>query len=454
MSSPLRKGPFSDKAFISALLTLAFPIMFQNFLNSLVNMADTVMIGRLGTVEIAGVGLGNQVFFFMNIVLFGVVSGGGVFTAQFWGKKDLPGIRKTLGLVLTISLLVTGTFAAACAAAPRLILSLFSADPAVIEAGSAYLKTLSLSFVPFGVSFSFMLIMRTVEKVHLATVSTMISLSLNVALNWAFIFGLGPIPAMGVLGAARATVLARIAEALILVTAAYARRYPLAGTLRELLGFDLRYARDFFVIALPVMVNEFLWSLGVVLQSAIFARASTESLAAFNITNTVAGLVWVIFIGLGNGVSVLIGKRIGEGNEAEARSYAGRIAAFSPMLAAAAALFLAPASFLVPLLFRVGGEVVSIASAMFVILAFMYPFRAFNMTMVVGVCRAGGDTRFGAVYDLLFMWVVALPLAASAAFLFGAPAPVIYLCVVSEEPLKALLGLWRLKSGRWLRRVA
>ncbi len=441
---------FEDKAFYSGLFTIALPIMFQNFLNSLVNMADTVMIGRLGTVEIAGVGLGNQVFFFFNILLFGIVSGGGVFTAQFWGRRDLSGIRKTLGLCLALSLALALAFLAICLAAPRFVIGLYSNDPAVVATGAAYLRTLALSFVPFGISFAFTIMLRTVEKVHLATVSTIISLSINVALNWAFIFGFGPIPAMGVLGAARATVIARTIEALIIVTVTYARRYPLAGPARELLGFDARFVKGYFAVAFPVLVNEFLWSFGITMQSAIFARTHTDAIAAFNITNTVSGLAWVVFIGLGNGVAVMIGKKIGEGETGRARDYASRITRFAPLLAVFVATLLVPVSRVLPFLFNVNESVFAIANAMFVILAITYPFRAFNMSMVIGVCRAGGDTRFCAVYDVLFLWVLALPLAAVASFALGAPAWVVYAAVVTEEPFKALLGLWRLRSGKWL----
>jgi len=444
---------FDDRRFFAGLFTIAVPIMFQNFLNSLVGMADTVMIGRLGTAEIAGVGLGNQVFFFFNILLFGIVSGGGVFTAQFWGRKDLSGIRKTLGLCLALALGLALAFLAACGLAPRFVIGLYSNDPAVVSLGAAYLKTLSLSFVPFAISFSFTIMLRTVEKVHLATVSTVISLSLNVALNWVFIFGLGPIPAMGVVGAARATVIARTLDALILVSVTYARRYPLAGPLRDLLGFDGRFAKTYFAVALPVMVNEFFWSLGITLQSAIFARTHTDALAAFNIVNTVSGLAWVVFIGLGNGVAVMIGKAIGEGNDGQARDYASRITRFSPLLALTVAAFLIPASKALPFLFNVHESVFAIANVMFVVLALTYPFRAFNMSMVIGVCRAGGDTRFCAVYDVAFLWSLALPLAGIASFVFGAPAWVVYVAVVSEEPFKALLGAWRLRSGKWLHRV-
>ncbi len=441
---------FEDRAFYAGLFSIALPIMLQNFVNSLVNVADTVMIGRLGTVEIAGVGLGNQVFFFFNILLFGIVSGGGVFTAQYWGKRDLSGIRKTLGLCLSLSLLLALAFMAACFFAPRFVIGLYSNDPAVVRTGSEYLKTLSLSFVPFAVSFAFTIMLRTVEKVRLAMTATVISLSVNVFLNWAFIFGLGPIPAMGVTGAAVATLIARALEALIIVAVTYAKRYPPAASARELFAFDAAFAKGFFAVALPVMANEFLWSFGITLQSAIFARTHTNAIAAFNITNTVSSLAWVVFIGLGNGVAVMIGKKIGEGDHARAREYAARITRFAPLLAAAVALVLVPASRLLPAFFRVDAAVFATANAMFVILACTYPFRAFNMSMVIGVCRAGGDTRFCAVYDVLFLWVLALPLAAFTSFVLGAPAWVVYAAVVTEEPFKALLGWWRLRSGKWL----
>lgn len=441
---------FDDRAFYAGLIAIALPIMLQNFVNSLVNVADTVMIGRLGTVEIAGVGLGNQVFFFFNILLFGIISGGGVFTAQYWGKKDVGGIRKTLGLCLNLALGLALVFFTVCYFAPAFVIGLYSNDPEVVKTGAAYLRTLSFSFIPFALSFSFTIMLRTVEKVRLAMTATVISLSINVALNWIFIFGLGPIPAMGVVGAARATVFARTLEAAIIVAVTYIRKYPPAASLRELFGFDAGFAKSFFAVAMPVMANEFLWSFGITLQSAIFARTHTDAIAAFNITNTVSGLVWVIFIGLGNGVAVMIGKKIGEGDQDRARDYAERITRFAPLLAVTVALTLVPISRVLPLLFKVNESVFAITNVMFVILACTYPFRAFNMSMVIGVCRAGGDTRFCTVYDVLFLWILALPLAAFASFAMGAPAWVIYAAVVSEEPFKAMLGWWRLRSGKWL----
>jgi putative MATE family efflux protein len=444
---------FKDKQFYKNLFAIAVPIMLQNLVNSFVNMVDTVMIGRLGTVEIAAVGLGNQVFFFFNIILFGICSGGAIFTAQFWGKQDIQGIRKNTGLCLILNTTVALVFTLLILTIPERIIGLYSRDPAVIEAGTRYLRTLAPSFIPFGISFVFIITLRSVEKVRLAMVTTVIALCINITLNYFFIFGAGPIPAMGVAGAALATVIARISEMLILVTVSYTKGYAPAGKLRELLGFSGSFTARFFRYAMPVIVNETLWSLGITLQNVIFARTNTDAIAAFNITATFSQLTWVVFMGLGNGVAVLIGKKIGEGEEKTAREYADRVTVFSVLagIGVAAVLFLL--SRLIPLIFNVNPQVLAYTSAMFIILCCAYPFRAFTMAMVVGVCRAGGDTVFCAVYDLVFMWLVTLPAAAAASFIFHAPVWLIYLCVCSEDVIKTILGYRRLKSGRWLHNV-
>jgi putative MATE family efflux protein len=444
---------FDDRQFYRSLFTLAIPIMLQNLVNSLVNMLDTIMIGRLGTVEIAAVGLGNQIFFLYNLFLFGICSGGAIFTAQFWGMGDIPGIRKNLGFCLSLSLVTAVLFTLISALIPAKLIGVYSRDETVIRAGAAYLKTLSPAFIPFALTMVFTLTLRSVERVRLAIVVTLIALSLNAVLNYLFIFGAGPIPPMGAAGAALATVISRLIEAIIMVGVTYLRKYAPAGTVRELLGFDRRYVRLFFQVTLPVIFNEIIWSLGITAQNVIFARTDTNAIAAFNITTTVSMLTWVLFIGMGNGVAVLIGKKIGEGNEKTARDYASRIARFAPLLALGAAMVLFPLSRLLPFVFNVTPQTLLGASQMFIILCCAYPLRAFNMSMIIGICRAGGDTVFGAIYDVALMWLVALPLAALASFVFHTPVWVIYLALIIEDPLKALLGLWRLRSGRWLHNV-
>jgi putative MATE family efflux protein len=444
---------FNDKVFYRSLFAVAVPIMLQNLINSFVNILDTVMIGRLGTVEIAAVGLGNNFFFFYNMIIFGIGSGAAIFTAQFWGRKDIAGIRKNTGFCLLLNLGGAVLFSLLCFFFPDKIIRIYSRDPEVIAKGIEYLRILSGAFIPFAVSQVFILTLRSVEKVRLAMVTTLIALSVNAVLNYLFIFGIGPIPAMGVAGAAFATVISRITEMLLLIVISYAKKYALAGTPGELLSFDTAFASRFLKIVLPVVVNEFIWALGVSITNIIFARTHTDAIAAYNITNTVSQLTWVLFIGLGNGVAVLIGKKIGEGDEKTARDYASRIIRFAPMLAFSAIFILIPLSWLFPFIFNVGEQVLSMTRVMVIILAISYPFRAFNMTMVVGICRAGGDTIFCTIYDVAVMWIIALPLAACATLVFHAPFWVIYLCISTDDLFKMFLGLWRYRTGKWLHNV-
>jgi Na+-driven multidrug efflux pump len=227
----------------------------------------------------------------------------------------------------------------------------------------------------------------------------------------------------------------------------------MAGRPSEFFALSRAFVSRFLVITSPVIFNEFIWALGITVQNIIFARTGTDAIAAFNITNTVSQLTWVVFIGLGNGVAVLIGKKIGEGAEDIARDYARRITIFAPLLAGVVALCLYPLSKLLPLVFNVNPAVLALTSIMFVILCASYPFRAFNMMVIVGVCRAGGDTIFCVLFDVIFMWGYSLPLGAAMAFFVHAPVWVIFMCLCSEDVFKLFCGLWRLKSGRWLNNV-
>ncbi len=439
--------------FYPSLFTLALPIMLQSLIHSLVNMVDTLMVGNLGTVEIAAVGLGNQVFFLLNMILFGISSGAAVFTAQYWGKKDLAGLRRTVAFSLVLVLAVSAIFSLTCFLLPRHVIALYSRDPLVIAAGAAYLRAVSPCFIPFALSLTLTIILRTTERVRLSMSATIISLTLNVLLNYLLIFGFGPIPAMGIVGAAIATVVSRCVEALIILVISRTRRYEIVTGLAPYVRPDPVFAARYMHVAFPVMANELLWGLGITLQSVIFGRTDTNALAAFNITNVVSNLTWVYYIGLANGASVLIGKKIGEGNQGLARDWAFRCVKISVLTAPILAGILIVLKYTIPSFFNITDEALTYMGSFFILLAIAYPFRSFNISMVIGVCRAGGDTRFCIVYDLVFMWLFALPGAAIAAFVCHAAPWVIYLLVVSEEALKVSLGYARLKSGKWLHDV-
>ena len=447
------KPVFFDKSFLKALCAIALPIMLQNFLSASVNILDTVMIGKLGTIELAAVGLGNQLFFLLNLILYGIGSGSMVFTAQFWGKKDFKGLQKTLGISMTVAVLFAIIFMICCITMPKTILSLYTKDVAVIETGVQYLRISALCFLPFAMNFILMITLRSIEKVRVAVGATLVSIIVNIVLNAVLIFGLFGFPALGVKGAAIATVVARSVELFITFAVTKYRKYPVLGSFKQLVSFDAKFLKTYFLIVMPVLLNESLWSFGITFHHKIFASLDTFAYAGFNITNTISQLTWVIFIGFGNGISVLIGKKIGEKHADDARVYASKVLFFIPVVAVFVGAALIPLSYLVPYLFNVEPIVLSIVKTLFIVLACCYPLKACNMCILIGLLRAGGDTRFGMICDTFIMWLIAIPLASVMSAYSLLPVWGIYLCLFSEEPLKLLLSLWRIRSGAWLHSV-
>ena len=437
------------KGFYTSLFTIAIPISLQALLQNFVNMLDTVMIGRLGSVEIAAVGLGNQIFFILNMILFGITSGGGVFIAQFWGKKDLGGIRRSLGLMTLIAAFVAVVFTVLGLFIPHQLIRIYSPDPEVVRVGGEYLRLACLSYIPTAISFSITLALRSTERVKLPLVCTSVSLLTNAGANYLLIFLAG----LGVKGAAIATVFSRLVELIILLSWTYSHGYEICGKLRELLSFDWSFVFKYLKIAVPVIINETFWGLGTSVYNGIYAHAGTDSFTAYSITGTISQLTWVFCMGFGNGIGVLIGKLIGEKKLDQARAYALRSMWFMPLVGAVVGVLLLPLSKLLPFLFNVEPEIIKMATQILMILILLYPFNSFCMDWVVGVCRAGGDTVFSAVGELIVLWGVAIPLGYVAAFVLHLPAPMIFLFLSSESIVKSIVGAIRVLSGKWLHEV-
>lgn len=439
--------------FSRTLLTIALPIILQNLMQSLVNMLDTIMVGQLGSVAIAAVGLGNQIFFLLNMVLFGISSGAAIFVAQYWGKRDITGVRRTLGLALTLAAVVATLFMLAAMTAPYFLIGLYSNDPLVIQEGGKYLKLVAISYPITAISFVYAQAFRSTEHVRLSMVATLISLTANAILNYLLIFGMGFFPAMGVQGAAVATVVSRTIELIILMGIGYKKKHEAAANLREILSFDTGFAGRYMRVALPVIFNETFWGLGITLQNSIFSHAGTDAISAFNICSTISQLTWIFFIGTGSAAAIIIGKEIGAGQREAAIKSANTFSWFMPALAAVVSIALIPLSMLLPIFFDVEEEILRQARMMLMVLMVSYPFKSFNMCIIVGVCRSGGDTIFAAIMDVLTLWVVALPIGYITALVLGLEPWMAYAFILAEEPIKTIMGFIRLRSQKWLHDV-
>lgn len=449
------------EGFYKKLFLIAIPITLQQFMQNFVNMLDTIMVGQLGAVEIASVGLGNQIFFILNMILFGISSGGSVFIAQFWGKKDIEKIQQTLGIMLFFATGISLILMLAALAVPEFLISLYSKDDVVIRTGAKYLRSVCFSYPIMAVGFAFQFAFRGTEHVRLPMISTIISVVFNSVLNFLFIFGFSfyifgigiSVPKLGVVGAGIATVISRTIETCFLLIVSYSNKYEPCTSLKNFFSFNRYHIAKFLKISFPVIFNESLWGFGITFENAIFARAGTAAIASFNITGTISQLTWVIFIGCGNAAGIIIGKYIGSGQEKSARQYANKVAVFMPVLALFIALLLYPLAVSLPYLFKVDPAILTQAKYMLLILACFYPFNAFNMCYIVGVCRSGGDTKYAAFHDLFWLWFIAVPLGFLSALVLHCPPYLIYLCLLSENFVKVFPGILRLKSGKWLNNV-
>ena len=441
---------YNDPEYISNVRRIALPIIAQQAMFSLLNMLGIIFVGQKGDASVAAVGLAGQIAFLLNLVHFGIVSGAAMFTAQFWGKQDIPNLRRVLGLCLILAISASLIFFALAQLFPAQVLRIYSKDAEVIALGTNYIRTFSWTFLFFAITFSYAVVMRSTGNVITPTMVGVGALFISTVLSYSLIFGKLGLPELGIQGAAVAAVIARFLECATLLTIIYRTKSPVAASIAELIGFDRVFFGRVIKPMLPVILNELFWSLGITTYNIIYGRLGTQSYAAINIVSTIEQVLFVIFIGVSNATSVLVGNRIGAGKEDEAYVYAGRslgIGIVGGLLLGIVLQFIkAP----VLSLYKVSPEVIENAGYIINVVTFFLWIRVNNMTTVVGILRAGGDTRFSLFLDGIIIWIVGVPMAYIGAFVWHFPVYLVYLCAMSEEATKWVLGIRRYLSRKWI----
>ena len=441
---------FKDRAYFTDLFRIAIPIIAQNLISSLLNVIDVAMIGQLGEVAVASVGLANQIFFLLILMLFGTYSGVGVFTAQLWGQRDVTSIRKVLGIGLMIGLVGSFLFSVLALAFPRLALGFYTVDPAVIDSGSSYLSIVGWGYMITAVTFAYSSVLRSTGYVRVPMVVSIFALSLKTFLNYGLILGNFGLPEMGVEGAAVATLIARLVEMAAMLAIVYVRKLPPAAKIAEMLGFNREFLKKVLTTSLPVLVNEMLWSFGITTYNMVYGRIGTDAIAAVNIAASIENLAFVIFMGISEATGILIGNRIGANQEQQAYTYARRTLIISSVGAILIGQALFWGSDLILSLYKLSPSSLENARRILIVISFLLWIRVGNMTIIVGVLRAGGDTRFSMFLDAGSVWLVGVPTAVIAGLVLHQPVYIVYLLVMSEELVKYAVGLWRFRSGRWI----
>lgn len=446
----MRVLDLKDKRFWGMMLKIGLPIAIQNLIFNSLSLVDNVLVGGLGEDNIAAVGIAGKLSFIFMLFMFGINSGANIFSAQFWGKKDLKGVRKVLGLSLFLGLTVSIPFLLIGTLLSETFVGIFTDDPEVIRIGASYLRVLALTFPINAITSSYGMQSRGVGRTKLPLLASAIALIVNTVFTYLLVYGKLGFPMLGAYGAALATLAARILECFLLLFIIYRKGYELAARPREFTGYTKEFLARFIKPVLPVICNEVLWALGVTGYAYFYGRLGTEAFATVQILDVINGIFFSLFTGMGNACAAIIGNMIGASEEATARLYARRSIAFGVLFGFAVGIMLLITAPLFLSFFTISEATLALCRSTIIVYAVYTIPKVINMVMVVGVLRSGGDTIFAAMIDVGAPWFIGLPMAFLGVEVLALPIYFVMAMVNLEELVKATLGVKRLLSDKWL----
>ncbi|KDR95752.1 putative efflux protein, MATE family [Peptoclostridium litorale DSM 5388] len=441
------------KKFYKRLLLIAIPIMIQYFISISVNLMDSFMVGKLGESSVAALGIANQYFFIFNLILLGVNSGCGVLISQFWGSKDVRNIKKVLGIALVSGVAASILFVLGGMLLTGNIIEIFTIDQSVKGIGVLYLRTVCLSYVFMAVSMAFGFASRGVEKTVLPMVSSAIALVFNIVFNYAFIFGKFGFPQMGVVGAAYATLIARAVEMTVIVSSIYLKDHIIKSSIKEMTGFDLEFLKRALKTAVPVIVNDLCWGIGMTMYSVVYGRLGTESIAAVQICMSVQNVFMTVLFAVANASSVMVGKEVGRGEYERAKYYASNFVKMSIAMSLVMGAMLYASTPTILSIYNVSSKVMHMTRYMMYVSAFAMPLKFINTLLIVGIMRGGGDAKTALAIELVTMWLIGVPICFITAFVLHMNAEHVYALVLAEELVRVFVCMKRYNSGNWINNV-
>ena len=451
-----------DKHFYRRILSVALPMMIQNGITNFVQMLDNVMVGQVGTIPMSGVAIVNQLLFVFNLCVFGAASGAGIFTAQFKGREDNEGIRHTFRFKILIGLLLSALGAGIFLTFREQLIGLYLTgegspeDAAQTMAyGVRYLKVMLLGLLPFALSNAYSGTMREVGETKVPMVAGIIAVLVNLIGNYILIFGHFGAPALGVVGAALATVISRFVELGIVAgwLHCHGARHPyIIGALRSA-HIPRKLTGDIIRKGMPLLINEFLWSTGMAFLSQCYSTRGLEVVAAFNIATTISQLSNVVFISMGGAVGILMGQMLGAGlPEEEIRRDNKRMMGLSVAVCFVVGAVTVALSGVFAGLYNTTESVRRIAVGLICLSAVMMPVNSYNNAMYFTL-RSGGQTFVTFIFDSGFSWCVCVPVAYILSRFTALPILPLYALCVGVDILKIPIGAYLLNKGVWIRRI-
>ena len=453
------KGKYiGDAAFYKRYIYLALPMILQNAITNLVSFLDNIMVGQLGTEQMSGVAIVNQLIFVYNLAIFGAVSAASIFGAQYFGKGNHEGHMHSFRFKMYATLTVTALTVLLFVTNGTTLISLYLTDTAgtgatdaALQYGLEYLGIMMVGLIPFAVNQTYSTNIKETGQTMIPMIASFVAVGSNAVLDYLLIFGIGPFPKMGVVGAALATVIARYIEAFIVIFWAHTHKEKnryLAGAYRGF-GIPKEEFKTILIKGFPLMINEVLWAAGMTTVIQCYSVRGLEVVAGLNIATTITNLFNIIYIQLGGCISIVVGQYLGAGKLEEAKDADNKMIAFSVFCCAVVAcvMFLIGGGF--PQLYNTSEQIRKLATSFIAVSALVMPFCAFSHASYFTL-RSGGKTVVTFLFDSAFTWVIIVPLAFVMAHFSGLGIVSVYFFVQATELIKVVIGYCMVRSNVWL----
>jgi len=448
----MNESKFAWGDFLRRVAVIAVPVALQNLLTTTGSMVDTMMIASLGQTEVGAVGLCAQFSSLMFSGYWGFVGGGMLFFSQYWGAKDHRGIQRSYGLTLTCMMTVAFLFAAMAILFPEAVMHLYTDKPSIQAIGVEYLRIVGFAYPLMVLSMAMAALLRCTEQVRIPLYGSIASVFINVGLNWCLIFGHLGLPAMGVKGAALATVIAQAAGILVIVLLARLKKHPYLLAVKHHFHWDRALVSAYFRKCFPILMNEILIGVGNMVINVVLGRQPEEAIAAIAVFRTLEGLVIGFFAGFSNASSVLVGKEVGAGNIETAYQRAWRLVYLCQGFICGICVLLVLLHSPILTLMGMKGESFRIAFGLLGIYAVAALIRMGNWTQN-DTFRAAGDATYGTVLEIVFMWLMLIPCVWLTGMVFRLPTLIVFACCYVDEPIRYVLMQIHLFRGTWIRPV-
>ncbi|MCD7751244.1 MAG: MATE family efflux transporter [Lachnospiraceae bacterium] len=439
-----------NREIYKAAVRLALPIGLQSLVALSVNLVDTVMVGRLGETSLSAVSLANQFITTYQASCLGIGMGASVLISRFYGGRDMDGVKKTVTVMLRLVILFGLAFTVVTAAAPGFLMRIYTAEAAIIREGRAYLRVSAFCYIIHGVTLTATLTLRSVGKSRIPMFSSIIAFLINLAGNFAFIYGKSGLPSMGVTGAALSTLLARVFEFAFVAGYLFFGDKTVGYRLRDIFGKCSAITGEYFRIGLPVFAGETLLAVGNNVLAMVMGRIGAAFVSANAIATVTQQLSTVLLQGFSQSACILVGQLLGRSEEQKAVRTAQVMMRLGLYIGLAGSILILSSADFVISVYQVTEETAAIAKQLLRVTALIVIFQSVDSVLTKGVLRGGGDTHFLLLIDTLFLWILSVPLGAMAGLAWRLPAFLVYFFLKIDRICSCVLCIWRLKSGKWI----